>query len=420
VFQYDCKTLHSYFCFTTKGALNLSVENTERAFIPSDSYLTDYINAADKYFPTSGLDLAIVFEGSSSIYDKRVALSELDTRLSGKSTQPPYIAEPTSETAYRNVMAGLRDHLISQGTSNIGGATLGADNWPTSESDFVSTMKAYASITGPGSVYFGDVSFSDDATQINAIRVQSSYVSLTKTKNNGDIIDDAMKQIEAMDGTRDIISSWGDELPTAYPYSQYFIGIEGFKIIRRELFVNVALALAAVAIIVFITVASPVTAILITINVAFCIVEILGFMYFLDIAIDSVSVINIVLSVGLSIDYSAHVGHCFMMKGGDNKDRRVLESLSDIGAAVLSGAVTTFLAVVVLLFSSSYVFATLSKQFALTVGLGVIHGLVLLPVLLSILGPKAFDSAEMPTGISKVDKKVVDDDDHDLALESDA
>eukprot|EP00557_Chaetoceros_sp_GSL56_P006937 CAMPEP_0176499398 /NCGR_PEP_ID=MMETSP0200_2-20121128/12903_1 /TAXON_ID=947934 /ORGANISM="Chaetoceros sp., Strain GSL56" /LENGTH=920 /DNA_ID=CAMNT_0017897809 /DNA_START=84 /DNA_END=2846 /DNA_ORIENTATION=- len=400
------------------GALNLSVENTERAFIPSGSYLTDYINAADKYYPSSGIDLDFIFEGSSSIYEKRVALSELDTRLSGKSSQPPYIAEPTSERTYRNVMAGLRNYLTSQGTAAIGGATLGADNWPTSESDFVSTIKAYASITGPGAVYFQDVSYSDDGIQIDAIRVQSSYVALTKTKNNGYVIDDAVKQIDAMDETRELISSWGDELPTAYPYSQNFIGIEGFKIIRYELFFNVALALVAVAVIVLVTVASPVTAFLITINVAFCIVEILGFMYFLDIAIDSVSVINIVLSVGLSIDYSAHIGHSFMTKGGDNKDRRVLEALSDIGAAVLSGAATTFLAVVVLLFSSSYVFATLSKQFALTVGFGVIHGLVLLPVLLSLVGPKAFETAEMPRGISKVDKKVGDD--HDLALEHDA
>lgn len=50
----------------------------------------------------------------------------------------------------------------------------------------------------------------------------------------------------------------------------------------------------------------------------------------------------------------------------------------------------------VLLFSKSYVFRTLSTQFALTVGLGVIHGLILLPVLLSILGPKPFASAEPP------------------------
>jgi uncharacterized membrane protein YdfJ with MMPL/SSD domain len=82
------------------------------------------------------------------------------------------------------------------------------------------------------------------------------------------------------------------------------------------------------------------------------------------------------------------------VKGGNNWNRRVTETLADIGAAVLNGATSTFLAVAVLLGSSSYVFKTLSTQFALTVGLGVIHGLVLLPVMLSLLGPRAFASAE--------------------------
>ena len=37
--------------FGVYGALNLTVEDTERAFIPSDSYLQDYFDAADEYFP---------------------------------------------------------------------------------------------------------------------------------------------------------------------------------------------------------------------------------------------------------------------------------------------------------------------------------------------------------------------------------
>ena len=92
-----------------------------------------------------------------------------------------------------------------------------------------------------------------------------------------------------------------------------------------------------------------------------------------------------------------------MVKGGDNKDVRATETLADIGASVLNGALSTFLAVAVLLFSSSYVFKTLAIQFALTVALGMMHGLVLLPVLLSLFGPKPFASAEpIKDGIDKV------------------
>ena len=86
------------------------------------------------------------------------------------------------------------------------------------------------------------------------------------------------------------------------------------------------------------------------------------------------------------------------MKGGDNWNRRVTETLADMGAAVFCGAFSTFLAVAVLLGSSSYVFEVLSKQFALTVVLGVSHGLILLPVLLSLFGPKPFSSAESIEG----------------------
>jgi len=317
--------------------------------------------------------------------------------LEGQSTAPPYIAEPVGDK-YSNVMVGFHSSLSTIGS--ITGVALGSDNWPTSEDDFVTELAAYTSFQGPGSQYILDVSFSDDTrTTLNAIRIKSEYIRLTKLEGTK-VIDDAERQIKAMDETRNMIDSW-DDLPSSFPYSEKFISIEGFKIIRQELFTNVGLALAAVGVIVLITVASPVTAFIITLNVAFCIIEILGFMHALGIAIDSVSVINIVLAVGLSIDYSAHVGHCFMVKGGDDKNKRALESLADIGSAVLSGALTTFLAVFVLLFSSSYVFATLSIQFALTVGLGVTHGLILLPVLLSLLGPKPFESADDPDDDSK-------------------
>ena len=102
-----------------------------------------------------------------------------------------------------------------------------------------------------------------------------------------------------------------------------------------------------------------------------------------------------------------------MVKGGDNKDVRATETLADIGASVLNGALSTFLAVAVLLFSSSYVFKTLAIQFALTVALGMMHGLVLLPVLLSLFGPKPFASAEpiKKDGIDKVGTVVKKDED---------
>jgi Niemann-Pick C1 protein len=346
------------------GALNLSVEDSDRSFVPAGSYLNDYLETTDEYYPSTGIDLYIVFEGNSDIYKSRQSLVDLNTQLTGLSTDSPYIAEPVSEQAYSNVMAGLHLHLNTSGTEAIGNVTLGEDNWPTNEKDFVTTMSLYTSYTGPGAAYVQYVSFSEDGSEVEAIQVQSEYVRLTKL-NAGELIDDADRKIEAMDDTRTMVDSW-DDLPSAFPYSEKFLTIEGFKIIKRELFLNVGMAIAAVGVIVFFTLGSPVTSILITLNVAFCVIEILGFMYVIGIVIDSLSVINMVLAVGLSVDYSAHVGHCFMVKGGDDRNKRALEALADMGAAVLNGAISTFLAVVVLLFSSSYAFRVLSAQFTLS------------------------------------------------------
>jgi hypothetical protein len=55
------------------------------------------------------------------------------------------------------------------------------------------------------------------------------------------------------------------------------------------------------------------------------------------------------------------------------------------------------------------VFRVLSTQFALTVALGLLHGTVLLPVLLSIFGPKPFESAEEPKESIEVTKREVID-----------
>jgi len=391
------------FGFGVFGLVNLPVEDSARNFIPQDSYINTYTKTADTYFPTSGTSLYITFESGLNIYENREALATLDTRVSGLSDKPPYIAEPNSDSAYQNMMTGMKEYLATDDAAPIliaSKISLGADGWPTSYEGFAVMLKTYTSARGPGSNYAATVSEGSDG-DVDAYYVKLEYVRLTK-EFRGETLDDASRQIEAMDATREMIEGW-DDLQPAFPYSDKFLSVEGFKIIGTELYRNVGLAILCVGVIVLITVANIWAALLITMNVAMCIVEILGGMYAVGIVIDSVSVINVVLAVGLSIDYSAHVGHCFMVKGGDSKDARATEALADIGASVLNGALSTFLAVAVLLFSTSYVFKTLAIQFALTVGLGIIHGLILLPVLLSLFGPDPFASAEPPRGTEIID-----------------
>ena len=47
--------------------------------------------------------------------------------------------------------------------------------------------------------------------------------------------------------------------------------------------------------------------------VVLTLVDLVGFLHFWDITIDTLSCVNIVLAVGLCVDYSAHIAHSFMV-----------------------------------------------------------------------------------------------------------
>merc|ERR1712039_312562 len=71
-----------------------------------------------------------------------------------------------------------------------------------------------------------------------------------------------------------------------------------------------------------------------------------------------------------------------------NREEKVLDMLSTMGASILTGAVSTFLGTAALAFSSSKLFFTIFVAFVGMVLLGTAHGLILLPVLLSMFGPE--------------------------------
>jgi len=112
-----------------------------------------------------------------------------------------------------------------------------------------------------------------------------------------------------------------------------------------------------------------------------------GFMHLWGLTIDVISCINLVIAVGLTVDYSAHITHCFIRLTGTREERAV-KTLRDIGPAVLNGGFSTFLAFILTAGSASHVFSTFFKIFFLVVLFGLYHALVFLPVLLSLMGPK--------------------------------
>lgn len=111
-------------------------------------------------------------------------------------------------------------------------------------------------------------------------------------------------------------------------------------------------------------------------------------MHHLGLILDMVTYIALQLSIGLCIDYAAHIGHMFLTIEAGTRNERALKTVTSIGAAVLYGGGSTFLALSVLSIAKTYSYRAFFMVNTLIIIFGLFHGVVLLPVILSIVGPK--------------------------------
>jgi predicted RND superfamily exporter protein len=172
---------------------------------------------------------------------------------------------------------------------------------------------------------------------------------------------------------------------SAFPYSFEFLYWEEVGIIDMELLQNLLICGGVIIVTVGIMIPHPRIAIWVIASIILSVVDLVGFMYWWGVTISGVSTIYILISVGLAVDYSAHIAHIFVVSYGSSAERSVA-ALERIGPSVFNAVVSTMLAVIVLSFSKSYVFRIFFKSLFLTVTLGGSHGLIFLPAVLSLFG----------------------------------
>jgi Niemann-Pick C1 protein len=103
--------------------------------------------------------------------------------------------------------------------------------------------------------------------------------------------------------------------------------------------------------------------------------------------INVVSYIAMVMSIGLLVDFVCHMLLRYYETPGNTRDEKTKETLRTMGSSILLGSLSTFLGVLPLAFSTSEIFTTIFKAFIGLVTLGAAQGLILLPVVLSLVGP---------------------------------
>lgn len=94
------------------------------------------------------------------------------------------------------------------------------------------------------------------------------------------------------------------------------------------------------------------------------------------------------MSIGLFVDFLMHVLLRYYESHEESREAKVKDTMKTMGSSILVGGISTFFGVLPLALSSSNIFGTLFVAFIALVTLGAGHGLILLPLILSVVGPK--------------------------------
>lgn len=155
----------------------------------------------------------------------------------------------------------------------------------------------------------------------------------------------------------------------------------------EELILTTILGVVSVTIVALLFIPHYTAALFVLPMISILYVDLLGVMQWGGVTIDPVSYVTCVMSIGLLVDFIIHVLLRYYECPGNRREKTVA-MLKSMGVSILTGGLSTFLGTMLLAFSTSTIFRTIFIAFVGLSTLGVAHGLIVLPVVLSMIGPE--------------------------------
>uniref|UniRef100_A0A671L7D7 Niemann-Pick C1 protein-like n=1 Tax=Sinocyclocheilus anshuiensis TaxID=1608454 RepID=A0A671L7D7_9TELE len=242
---------------------------------------------------------------------------------------------------------------------------------------------------GGHAAYSTAVDLKENNTDVGATYFMSYHTIL---KTSSDFID-ALKMAREL--TDNITQAIGPHNKTysVFPYSIFYVFYEQYLTIVYDTAFNLGVSLAAIFVVSTVLLGFELwSAILVFFTIAMILVNMFGVMWLWDISLNAVSLVNLVMCCGISVEFCSHIVRAFSVSTRSSRVERAEEALAHMGSSVFSGiTLTKFGGILILALSKSQIFQIFYFHMYLSIVLlGAAHGLIFLPVLLSYAGKSQF------------------------------
>ncbi|KAK4935869.1 niemann-Pick type C-related protein 1, partial [Elasticomyces elasticus] len=201
-----------------------------------------------------------------------------------------------------------------------------------------------------------------------------------------------------------------------FPYSKHYVFFDQYRSIVHLTIMLLSVAVAVIFVLTSALLGSLLTGLVVAVTTIMILVDIVGVMAIAGVSLNALSLVNLVICVGIAVEFCAHISRSFMFPSASILDRarsnnrlaetadrdvRAWAAMVNVGGSVFSGiTITKFLGVAVLAFTRSKVFEVYYFRIWLAlVVLASSHALVFLPVALSIAGGEGYSDPDGEGGL---------------------